>query len=240
MIAAGVFLSQSELISVTIPNSVRTVTVSAILIIVACVIMLISSLSGCGGAFKRREKPIYAYIILAFIVLAMSIAGVIIAAVNSPQITSAIETGLTNIAKNEYGDPRFSSVTTAMDTLQKRLQCCGGVSYLEYTDSVWANTSATTATNANPVPPSCCISETPRCGQDRPNNAVIFTQSCSVQSGLTTGLVFRSVLGMGITACVIQGIAILCAFVLLYDLLYNEGKGSHSTTKVVIIKDQAS
>ena len=127
-----------------------------------------------------------------------------------------------------------------MDALQKRLQCCGGNSYFEYTDSVWANISATTATNPNPVPPSCCITETPRCGQDRPNDAVIFVQPCSVQSGLTRGLVFRSVLGLGITACVIQAIAILCSIILLYDLEFNEGKGSHSTTKVVVIKEEAS
>ncbi|RDD42825.1 Tetraspanin-11 [Trichoplax sp. H2] len=240
IIAAAIILSQSDNIAAALPNNIRTVTVSAILVIVACVMMIFSGFSGCGGAFKRNSKPLYVYVVFAAIVLAMSIAGVVIAAINSPQISSAIGQGLTNVATNEYGDPNRQSITTAMDRLQRQFQCCGGNSHLEYTNSLWANTSATNATNSNPVPSSCCINQQSRCGQDRISNSVIYTNGCTTGSGLSAQFILNSVVGMGIAVCVIQGLAILCALILLHDLVYNEGKGTHSTTKVVIIKEQAS
>ncbi|CAG5115731.1 unnamed protein product [Candidula unifasciata] len=102
--------------------------------------------SGCCGAIRSSKCLLAFYIFFLLVVFAGELAAGIYVAVFKNDINSKLNQGLAESIKKNYKD----KLTTAWDSVQVELKCCGGNSYKDYENSTWANETGSV------IPDSCC------------------------------------------------------------------------------------
>jgi len=102
---------------------------SYLLIAVGAVIMILGFL-GCCGAIKESQCMLATFFVFLFIIFAVLLAAGIWAATNKSQLTEEVTKSLkASIAKAKGGD---KEMMTNMKALQKRYECCGANSILDW------------------------------------------------------------------------------------------------------------
>ncbi|XP_060588022.1 CD63 antigen-like [Ruditapes philippinarum] len=134
-------------------------TVAVYIFIATGAIVVLFCIIGIYGAIRPDKCAIIVYMVFLPIILGMMIGGGVYAYVYREEIENTIKNSdlLKEVVEKKYGiDGR---VTQAIDFMQKELECCGGMSYTDYKQSVWSQDyDANSEQNArkDQAPKTCC------------------------------------------------------------------------------------
>jgi len=103
---------------------------------------------GCCGAIRRSKCLLGFYILFLIIVFGGEMAVGIYVVLFQNDAEDKLDSGLEKSIKEHYGE----TLKGAWDLVQKELQCCGGNSYTEYTNSTWRAEQDPSIM----IPESCC------------------------------------------------------------------------------------
>ncbi|KAA0183889.1 hypothetical protein HAZT_HAZT011976, partial [Hyalella azteca] len=105
------------------------------------------------------------YIFLLILVLVLEAVAGVVSYVYQDQLPHLLTDSLPATISERYS--LDESVTFAVDSMQIKFRCCGGVSYMDWAESKWKQS----VTADVRVPDSCCKTVTEACGmRDHPSN----------------------------------------------------------------------
>eukprot|EP00116_Pleurobrachia_bachei_P010407 sb/3470669/ len=167
---------------------------------------ILISIIGCCGSVSHSLLLILSHTILSGILFVTAISILATVIVFGQELDSQVETS----AKAQlvyYKNPNYEAVTTAVDTIQRELECCG----VANGPIDWSNgrrySFATywISKRSKDTPDSCCVEETIDCGEDMAVKDVekdtVWTQGCKnvlVEKLKEQLVLLRVVAGLGI------------------------------------------
>ncbi|XP_041367874.1 CD151 antigen-like [Gigantopelta aegis] len=182
-----------------------TYPATTILFIVTGVFIILVGALGCLGALRniRCCLVMYAFLLL-MIFLLEAIAGVL-----AYMYEGSIKEELTrNLNKTIIENYNFdSTISDAVDNLQKQFHCCGAESYRDWRWSRWLKLDQITK---NKAPDSCCISPAEKCAVSISASNIYHT-GCSPQLERFIKRHLIVIGGIGLGLCCIQVFGIIFA-----------------------------
>ena len=188
---------------------------AANILIAAGVLVLIIGIIGCCGAIKENKCCLLLYSLLVFVIFILEIAAGIMAYRNRDKMEEEVTKAITTTVIKEYGNPKNSKVTKAINFAQEQIKCCGAVNYKDWKHSYWGNHTAKT----DEVPFSCCKNnDITNCTTAplKPEN--IYQEGCIegmkdwakehlvVIGGIGVGIAIIQILGMVFAICLFRAI----------------------------------
>ncbi|BFZ05139.1 hypothetical protein BsWGS_08178 [Bradybaena similaris] len=126
------------------------------------------SILGLIGACLKRKWLLIPYLSVVVIAMLLTIAAFVYGAIYREELRETLVSKnlLTDIIRNKYTTDRTDRIVRVVDIMQSELECCGGTSPMDYSESNWGkltnpktvDNSGTSGGNVKsvPVPASCC------------------------------------------------------------------------------------
>jgi len=175
-------------------------------------------LFGIIGAIRESRFMVLGFFLMVTIVCLIELIGAILAYVYKGEVETEVKRSLNVTIATNYGLLGNEKKTKAIDTLQINYKCCGDIDYKSWEKSDWYKKNIT----GNPVPDSCCITPSFKCGK-RVHPSNIWRNdmhSLGCFASLETYLINHLfIIGL---ACLISGLAQVVCIVLsmwLYRLI---------------------
>ncbi|XP_064635111.1 CD151 antigen-like [Lineus longissimus] len=122
-------------------------------------LVFIMGFSGCCGAIKENRCLLGTYIGFLVVLFCIEIAGCVLVYLYQDQVRTYIGAQMNMTMSEQYGLTKYQALTTAVDEMQQLLQCCGHLSYQDWTfASFYTSPSSELSSNSTgtAVPRSCC------------------------------------------------------------------------------------
>eukprot|EP00088_Acartia_fossae_P007715 TRINITY_DN13615_c0_g1_i1.p1 TRINITY_DN13615_c0_g1~~TRINITY_DN13615_c0_g1_i1.p1 ORF type:complete len:274 (+),score=26.02 TRINITY_DN13615_c0_g1_i1:37-822(+) len=129
-------------------------------------LIVLMTVLGCCGISRENSCLLYTYAVFCGVLILIQLAGGLAAYTFKDEVHTQIIKTIKTSMLEDYG--LENSSTSAMDTLQEQLHCCGAQSFEDWTESAW---SQLPQRGSNKVPDSCCKTVSVNCGvRDHPSN----------------------------------------------------------------------
>ncbi|XP_064597213.1 tetraspanin-18-like [Liolophura sinensis] len=136
---------------------------TTIVLIVGGTLVAIVAAIGLCGAWKSNRRLLCVYGVALTLALVVQAIAIILAIIYRDEIEGKFRAALKTSLSQSYVMPRkpdkgVNAFSTAWDSIQYELECCGVVDEEDYRDATyWHKTDNLTATDTTwPVPRSCC------------------------------------------------------------------------------------
>ncbi|XP_052798010.1 tetraspanin-36-like [Mya arenaria] len=139
-------------------DALQAYTTSVYVFIGVGVLIFIFTIVGIFAAARPDKMALIVYLGFLPLLLAGMLSGGVLAYVYREEIENTVKNSdlLPTLIKEKYSV--VSRVTHSIDYMQKELVCCGGYSYTDYVESVWANDyqSEKPGERKDMAPLTCC------------------------------------------------------------------------------------
>lgn len=155
------------------PNQV---TAPAMFLIAVGSVIILVSLLGFYGVYRKSEFLLLLYLGLLILTTLIEIVSVVVAFALKGKMEDS-RTEFSNAISKVYGEKGQETVTASIDHIQKKMRCCGAYSSKDYIGSKWLNM----AQNRTVLfPPSCTDVSKQQEGSkfSKTSKAVVYDKGC--------------------------------------------------------------
>lgn len=180
---------------------------SAYMMMAAGAFVMVVGFLGCYGAIKESRCLLGLFFTCLLLIFCCEVVAGVLAVIYRNKVNEEITNRVKNYVQNEYGASHDHSVTTNVNTLQKRLKCCGVVGPDDWETSKWH-----TQNPNKKFPLSCCkdASNVTTCNTETKTQH--YTEGCvkKLKEFVSDHLILIAAIGIGISCVQLLGMIFSC------------------------------
>ncbi|XP_029999706.1 tetraspanin 36 [Sphaeramia orbicularis] len=179
--------------------------VPAVIIIGISVVMFIFGLVGCCSTLRESKVGLSFFFVIIMLIFAAEVAALVFSFIYRGKVTDDLERSMTTVFSN-YGGQETQADTSAVDFLQRELQCCGIHNYTSWSNTTWS------IRNNNTVPHSCCKNNSAQCTGRLDQPDLLNVQGCEpkLESLLKDALGYAMLVILGFAIVKFFGMLSVC------------------------------